>query len=192
MRVSAMMRLLDFCLGMQGFDGFLHIFPLHQLLQLGFQRFKTQRAFVVEADDMPAEVGLHRRFRELALFQLGHCRGEFRHIGFGAGPVKLPPIGRRTGVLRLLGQFFVGGGGACGDEAGGQKIAGEGAVRTFPAEIAMSDEIRRLVAGTTPGPLPPPHLAVYLPFNLPWLFAPALLGWRLWPRWKPAPEAPVS
>lgn len=39
---------------------------------------------------------------------------------------------------------------------------------------------------TLTGPLPPPHLGTYLPFNLPWLFAPALLGWRLWPRTKPA------
>ncbi len=38
---------------------------------------------------------------------------------------------------------------------------------------------------TLGGPLPPPHLSVYLPFNLPWLIAPAVLGWRLWPRWKP-------
>jgi hypothetical protein len=30
------------------------------------------------------------------------------------------------------------------------------------------------------GPTPPPNLAVYLPFNLPWLIAPALLGWRMW------------
>lgn len=37
---------------------------------------------------------------------------------------------------------------------------------------------------TLTGPLPPPHPATYLPFNLPWLFAPALLGWRIWPRWK--------
>jgi hypothetical protein len=29
------------------------------------------------------------------------------------------------------------------------------------------------------GPTPPPDLAVYLPFNLPWLIAPALLGWRM-------------
>jgi hypothetical protein len=39
---------------------------------------------------------------------------------------------------------------------------------------------------TLSGPLPPPHLSVYLPFNLPWLVAPAVLGWRLWPRWKVA------
>jgi hypothetical protein len=31
------------------------------------------------------------------------------------------------------------------------------------------------------GPTPPPHPAVYLPFNLPWLLAPALLAWRLLP-----------
>jgi hypothetical protein len=29
------------------------------------------------------------------------------------------------------------------------------------------------------GPTPPPNLGVYLPFNLPWLIAPALLGWRM-------------
>jgi hypothetical protein len=29
------------------------------------------------------------------------------------------------------------------------------------------------------GPHPPPELAVYLPFNLPWLIAPIVLGWRL-------------
>jgi hypothetical protein len=39
---------------------------------------------------------------------------------------------------------------------------------------------------TLTGPLPPPHLWVYLPFNLPWLIAPALLGWRMWPRWRAA------
>jgi hypothetical protein len=38
---------------------------------------------------------------------------------------------------------------------------------------------------TLAGPLPPPHLATYLPFNLPWLIAPGLLGFRLWPRTKP-------
>jgi hypothetical protein len=38
---------------------------------------------------------------------------------------------------------------------------------------------------TLSGPLPPPHLSVYLSFNLPWLIAPAVLGWRLWPRRKP-------
>ena len=39
------------------------------------------------------------------------------------------------------------------------------------------------------GPTPPPHLGVYLPFNLPWLVAPAILALRLLP---PAPfaEAP--
>jgi hypothetical protein len=30
------------------------------------------------------------------------------------------------------------------------------------------------------GPAPPPHPAVYLPFNLPWLVAPIVLGWRMW------------
>lgn len=30
------------------------------------------------------------------------------------------------------------------------------------------------------GPYPPPNLSVYLPFNLPWLFAPMLLALRLW------------
>ena len=30
------------------------------------------------------------------------------------------------------------------------------------------------------GPTPPPDLAVYLPFNLPWLIAPAWLGIRMW------------
>ena len=36
-------------------------------------------------------------------------------------------------------------------------------------------------ATTFMGPTPPPNLGVYLPFNLPWLIAPALLGWRMWP-----------
>ena len=36
-------------------------------------------------------------------------------------------------------------------------------------------------ATTFMGPTPPPHLEVYLPFNLPWLIAPALLAWRMWP-----------
>ena len=36
-------------------------------------------------------------------------------------------------------------------------------------------------ATTFLGPTPPPHLGVYLPFNLPWLVAPALLGLRLLP-----------
>ena len=36
-------------------------------------------------------------------------------------------------------------------------------------------------ATTFIGPTPPPNLAVYLPFNLPWLFAPALLGLRMLP-----------
>ncbi len=31
------------------------------------------------------------------------------------------------------------------------------------------------------GPDVPPHLAVYLPLNLPWLVLPALLLWRMWP-----------
>ena len=31
------------------------------------------------------------------------------------------------------------------------------------------------------GPTPPPHLGVYLPFNLPWLVAPAILALRLVP-----------
>jgi len=34
-------------------------------------------------------------------------------------------------------------------------------------------------ATTFLGPTPPPNLGVYLPFNLPWLIAPALLGMRL-------------
>jgi hypothetical protein len=34
-------------------------------------------------------------------------------------------------------------------------------------------------ATTFLGPTPPANLAVYLPFNLPWLIAPALLGWRM-------------
>jgi hypothetical protein len=36
-------------------------------------------------------------------------------------------------------------------------------------------------ATTFLGPTPPPNLAVYLPFNLPWLIAPALLGLRMLP-----------
>jgi hypothetical protein len=36
-------------------------------------------------------------------------------------------------------------------------------------------------ATTFMGPTPPPNLAVYLPFNLPWLIAPALLGLRMLP-----------
>ena len=34
-------------------------------------------------------------------------------------------------------------------------------------------------AQTFLGPHPPDDLAVYLPFNLPWLFAPMWLGWRV-------------
>jgi len=41
-------------------------------------------------------------------------------------------------------------------------------------------------ATTFLGPTPPPHLGVYLPFNLPWLIAPLILAWRLLP---PAPFA---
>jgi hypothetical protein len=35
-------------------------------------------------------------------------------------------------------------------------------------------------AETFMGPHPPPHLGVYLPFNLPWLIAPGVLAWRVW------------
>jgi hypothetical protein len=35
---------------------------------------------------------------------------------------------------------------------------------------------------TFTGPHPPINLAVYLPFNLPWLIAPIVLGIRVWPR----------
>lgn len=31
------------------------------------------------------------------------------------------------------------------------------------------------------GAHPPPDLATYLAFNLPWLVAPAVLAWRMWP-----------
>jgi hypothetical protein len=41
-------------------------------------------------------------------------------------------------------------------------------------------------ATTFMGPTPPPNLAVYLPFNLPWLIAPALLGLRMLPEKAPA------
>ncbi len=34
-------------------------------------------------------------------------------------------------------------------------------------------------ATTFLGPTPPPHPAFYLPFNLPWLFGPAILGLRM-------------
>jgi hypothetical protein len=37
-------------------------------------------------------------------------------------------------------------------------------------------------ATTFLGPTPPPNLGVYLPVNLPWLVAPAVLGLRLLPR----------
>jgi hypothetical protein len=37
-------------------------------------------------------------------------------------------------------------------------------------------------ATTFLGPTPPPNLGVYLPFHLPWLGAPAVLGLRLLPR----------
>jgi hypothetical protein len=40
-------------------------------------------------------------------------------------------------------------------------------------------------ATTFMGPTPPPNLAVYLPFNLPWLIAPALLGLRMLPEKAP-------
>jgi hypothetical protein len=36
-------------------------------------------------------------------------------------------------------------------------------------------------ATTFLGPTPPPNLAVYLPFNLPWLVAPLVLGLRMLP-----------
>lgn len=36
-------------------------------------------------------------------------------------------------------------------------------------------------ATTFIGPTPPPHPAIYLPFNLPWLIAPAILGVRMLP-----------
>ncbi len=36
-------------------------------------------------------------------------------------------------------------------------------------------------ATTFLGPTPPPHPAVYLPFNLPWLIGPAVLGLRMLP-----------
>jgi hypothetical protein len=46
-------------------------------------------------------------------------------------------------------------------------------------------------ATTFLGPTPPPNLLVYLPFNLPWLIAPAVLGLRLLPA-EPFLEAPRS
>lgn len=32
------------------------------------------------------------------------------------------------------------------------------------------------------GPNPPPHPWIYMPFNLPWMIAPAILGWRMLPK----------
>jgi hypothetical protein len=37
-------------------------------------------------------------------------------------------------------------------------------------------------ATTFLGPTPPPHPAIYLPFNLPWLIAPLILGIRMLPQ----------
>jgi hypothetical protein len=45
-------------------------------------------------------------------------------------------------------------------------------------------------ATTFLGPTPPPNLAVYLPFNLPWLIAPLVLAWRLLPA-DPFAAAPL-
>src|SRR5262249_50501103 len=35
------------------------------------------------------------------------------------------------------------------------------------------------------GPAPPPHPISYLPLNLPWLFAPMVLAWRMWDTSQP-------
>ena len=42
------------------------------------------------------------------------------------------------------------------------------------------------------GPNPPPNLAVYLPFNLPWLVAPAILAVRLIPAQPFGAAAPLA
>ena len=62
---------------------------------------------VFQADDVPAELALHRRVGHLALLQLGHRAAEFRHVGVGLGEVEVAAVGAGARVLGvLLGQFL--------------------------------------------------------------------------------------
>lgn len=42
------------------------------------------------------------------------------------------------------------------------------------------------------GPDRPPHLAIYLPINLPWLLVPILVLYRFWPRRDDGASAPAT
>ena len=55
---------------------------------------------------MPAELGLDRRLRVLAFRQFDERIRELLDVGAGGRPIEIAAVGRRAGVLRLLGQVF--------------------------------------------------------------------------------------
>src|SRR5437879_13801785 len=71
--------LLDFRLRAQLGDELLHFLLLHpreQLLLDGVEGGELHGADIIELDDVPAELGLYRRFGVFPLFHLGKRLGE--------------------------------------------------------------------------------------------------------------------
>src|SRR5712664_1734321 len=70
-----------------------------QLLLDGVERGELRGADVIELDDVPAELGLHRRFGVLALFQLRERLGERLYESARRIPVEIAPLFLRSRIL---------------------------------------------------------------------------------------------
>src|SRR5215831_14275166 len=82
---------------------------LHALLELRFDLVVARDlriADVIDFDDVPAELRLHRRGRELALRGGNHRIGERLDEVRRRVPVEIAPVGLRASVLGALGELL--------------------------------------------------------------------------------------
>src|SRR5258706_232530 len=85
---------------------FLLLHPRNQLLLDRVERGELQVADIVQLDDVPAELGLYRRFGVFPLFQLGERFGERLDESARRIPVEIAALFLRPRILGLLGEIL--------------------------------------------------------------------------------------
>jgi hypothetical protein len=87
--------LFDFCVGANGGHRFANALLLQLLEDLAahcLERRDFCLAGVVQTDDVPAELGFHRRLGVLAFLQAGQRFGKFLDEVVGVGPVQIAAL----------------------------------------------------------------------------------------------------
>src|SRR6266702_3484461 len=104
-RTHAKKPLLHLSLGPKVLLKGLQLLLLHLLRDLSLHLLERRRRrlpHIIDADDMPAKLRMHRRIRHLAFLQLLRGSGKLRHISLRIRPVEVATILARSRVLREL------------------------------------------------------------------------------------------